>query len=351
MGKKKKNSFKKYFFGFLVIVLTGTMIVGYNYYQKFISPNVVLSNEDNQTYLYIPTGSDFNQLVTILESKNAIKNTSSFVWVAKQLKYDINVRPGRYQLKKGMSNLDLIRLLRSGKQSPVRLVLNKYRTKDQLVTAVCKKIEADSNVLRVALNDDVFLKAFNFNSQTVMAMFIPNTYEFYWNTDVREFLDKMNKEYLNFWTTNKRQLADRKNLSLIQVSIIASIVEEETNANDEKDEVASVYLNRLRIGMLLQADPTVKYALQNFGLRRVMSIHTQFDSPYNTYKYTGLPPGPICNPSLSSIDAVLNASDTDYIYFCASPDQIGKHSFASNYTEHLKNASRYQHYLNSRGIK
>ena len=180
---------------------------------------------------------------------------------------------------------------------------------------------------------------------------IPNTYELYWNVGTEKFMSRMKEEYDKFWTAEKIAKAKDKNLAPIEAITLASIVEEETNVNTDKPLIASVYINRLKKGMALQADPTLKFALNDFGLRRILTAHTDYESPYNTYKYKGLPPGPICTPSLSSLNAVLNAPTTDYIYFCADPDRIGYSVFATNYLEHQKNAIRYQHYLNTRGIK
>jgi UPF0755 protein len=250
-----------------------------------------------------------------------------------------------------MNNYDLVKLIYSGNQTPVRLVINKRRTKNEFVSFISSKLEIDSTLLSQMLEDEVFLRQFDFTPDNVMVMFIPNTYEFYWTTKEHPFMERMKTEYEKFWTDERKKKANDLNLTPIEVSILASIVEEETNRNSEKPDIARVYLNRLKLNMPLQADPTVKFSLNNFFLKRIRSAQTQHDSPYNTYKYGGLPPGPICTPSIKSIDAVLNAPPTDYLYFCASAERPGYHVFSRTYNEHRKNALVYQKYLNKQGIK
>jgi UPF0755 protein len=279
-----------------------------------------------------------------------VKSVETFKWVATQLKLPENVHPGRYKIEQGMSNLQLVRLLHSGKQTPVKLVFNKFRTKEQLASFVASKLELDSLVLLRALNDEVFLNQFGFNPDNSMALFIPNTHEFYWNVSLEKFFTRLYDAYKNFWNESNIAKAKQVGLTPVETIILASIIEEETNDNDEKPIIASVYLNRLRRNELLQADPTVKFALRRFEIRRVLKVHTETRSPYNTYLNKGLPPGPICTPSVSSIKAVLNSASTNYLFFCADPENPGKHVFATNYVQHLKNASRFQKSLNQRNI-
>jgi UPF0755 protein len=242
-----------------------------------------------------------------------------------------------------------VKLLRSGKQAPVDLVINKLRTKDDFVRKICTNLEADSVVLRSLMQDPVYLRQFGLDTNTVMCAVLPNTYEFYWNTGAEAVFKKLEKGREEFWTPERKEKAKALGLTPNEVTILGSIVEEESNKNDEKPLIASVYLNRYRKNMRLQADPTVKFALQDFGLKRIRENHTLFDSPYNTYRYFGLPPGPICTPSTKTLNAVLNTPETDYLYFCARSDFSGYHAFAATYAEHLVNARKYQAELNKRG--
>lgn len=305
----------------------------------------------DKKYFYIPTGSRYEDVLKGLKDQEIISSPSTFNIVARQLDYPARVKAGRYEIRKGMGNLEIVRILRSGKQSPVRLVINKLRLKEDFIRLVSSNLEADSIAMRAIMEDPVYLRQFGLDTTTVMSAILPNTYEFYWNTSAGKVFEKIQDAYENFWNETRRQKASALNLTPVQVTVLASIVEEETNRNDEKPVIASVYLNRLRTGMKLGADPTVKYALKNFALRRIYNVHTEFDSPYNTYRYYGLPPGPICTPSAKSIDAVLTPAETDYLFFAAKPDGSGYHSFAVTFKEHLDNARAYQKGLNARGIK
>jgi len=240
--------------------------------------------------------------------------------------------------------------LRSGRQTPVKLVINKLRTKKDFIHYVSSNLEADSLVLQQMLNDNVYLSQFGLDSNTAMVAVMPDTYEFWWNTTADKAYRKFEKYYAKFWTAERKSKAQQLGLSPVEVTILASILEEETNYNKEKPLIASVYINRLKHGMKLQADPTAKYAYGDFTLRRITSALTSLASPYNTYFTAGLPPGPICTPSKKSIEAVLNAPATDYLYFCAKEDFSGAHRFAKTYQEHQKNAHLYQEALNNRGI-
>ncbi|WP_126246542.1 endolytic transglycosylase MltG [Chitinophaga rhizosphaerae] len=305
----------------------------------------------DKKYFYIPTGSRYEDVLKGLQEQEIITSRATFNIVARQLGYPSRVKAGRYEIKKGMGNLEIVRILRSGRQSPVRLVINKLRLKDDFIRLVSNNLEADSTAMRAIMEDAVYLRQFGLDSTTVMCAVVPNTYEFYWNTSAAKVFEKIEGAYTDFWNETRRSKAAALNLTPVQVTVLASIVEEETNRHDEKPVIASVYLNRLRTGMKLGADPTVKFALKNFALRRIYNVHTEFDSPYNTYRYYGLPPGPICTPSAKSIDAVLTPAETDYLYFAARPDGSGYHSFAVTFKEHLDNARAYQKGLNARGIK
>lgn len=347
--KKKKKSYK-ILIAFLIVITVGVGITGYTFYKKVFSPNVVLARQKSQ-FIHIPTGSDFNDLMRILQAEGVLRNHASFDWVAEQMEYKKNVKPGRYQIHSGMNNRELVSLLRSGKQTPVNITFTNVRTVNQVAGIAGNKLEADSTEILYLFKDAHFQNEYGFNPENSLIVLIPNTYEFYWNTSAEEFYKRMAKEYKSFWTESRKQKASEAGLSQSEVSIIASIVEQETRKNDEKPIIAGVYINRYKKGWKLEADPTLVYALGNFSIRRVLNQHKETDSPYNTYLYTGLPPGPICIPSIASIDAVLNYSKHEYMFFCAREDFSGYHSFARTYDQHLLNARRFQKELNRRGIR
>lgn len=338
----------------LFILLLFAIIAGYFGYDKYkqvFAPNVPEKLENE--FLLIPTGSTFDDLLDTLKKEHFIINEASFIWVAEQMKYKKpEVRPGRYQIQPSWSNRSLISHLRGGKQATVKVVLNNERLPADVAEKVSKVIEADANDIFELLESKSFLDQFELNPETAMTVFIPNTYDFFWNTDANTFFEKMLAENDKFWKKNGRlEKAKKLNLSKEEVYTLASIVEKETNQNDEKNRMAGVYINRLKKGMRLQADPTVVFATQDFTAKRVLDRHTQFDSPYNTYMYAGLPPGPISMASISSIDGVLNAEDHKYIYFCARGDGTGYHSFAKTLSGHNANARRYAQNLKKRGLR
>jgi len=301
-------------------------------------------------FLYIPTGADYEQVKSILTREGFVRDVNSFDFLARQAKYPTMVKAGKYRITRGMSNFNIIRMLRSGRQTPVKLVINKLRTKNEFVSLIASNLEADSNVLRQMLNDNTYLAQFGLDSNTGICAIIPDTYEFWWNTGADKAFKKFARYYKQYWTPDRIRKAQSKGLTPAQVVTVASIVEEETNYNPEKPNIASVYLNRLKTGMKLQADPTAKFAAGDFAARRITSALTSMPSPYNTYYTVGLPPGPICTPSKKSVEAVLDAPATDYLYFCAKEDFSGSHRFAASYAEHQKNARLYQQALNARGI-
>jgi UPF0755 protein len=288
--------------------------------------------------------------MAILVSQDLLIDTASFKWVSSQMGYPYSVKPGRYRVANGMGNKEMITLLRAGLQTPVRVTFTGFRTPEQLAEKISSQIEADSVDIVKAFADKQLVEQYGFDTHTFISMFIPNTYEFFWNTDANGFFSRMKREYDVFWNAARDEKATSLNLSRIDVSTLASIVEEETIHRDERPKVAGVYINRLQKGMPLQADPTIKFAVGDFGLRRILTKHLQVDSPYNTYKRRGLPPGPINAPSISSIDAVLNYENHKYIYFCAKSDFSGYHAFARTLVEHNKNAREYQSALNRQRI-
>ena len=305
----------------------------------------------NDPFVYIPTGADFTDVSAILKKKKLIDNINNFTWLAKQMKYVNHIKPGKYKLHNGMSNKEIIEMLRAGRQTSVNLSINNIRKLEGLALLVSSKLEADSNSIVKLFNDSTFLSQHGFNTYNAISIIIPNTYEFYWNTSAEEFFDRMLKEYKKFWTPNRLKMASDLGLDPKQVSVVASIVEKETRQKDEKPILAGIYLNRLEQGWKLEADPTLIYAANDFTIKRVLNIHKQIVSPYNTYMNFGLPPGPICTPSIESIDAVLNRKKSDYMFFCAREDFSGFHNYAATYGEHKRNARIFQAALDRRGIK
>jgi UPF0755 protein len=339
---------KKWIIILIVLTLSTSIWFGYDFYRKFYVPNINLTSEKWE--LFIPTGAQYEDVMKMLQESGRVKNMRTLEWMARQMNYPKHVSPGRYIIRPNMTNRELILLLRSASQSPVRLTLNKFRTKATLAGFVSKKIEADSADLMELLNDPIYLATKGFTKDNIMVIFLHNTYEFYWNTDAEEFIERMIKEYKKYWNEERTAKAARQGLTPESAIILASIVEEETNITREKPLIAGVYLNRLRKNMKLQADPTVRFALNDFNIKRVLLSHLTVDSPYNTYLYEGLPPGPICTPSPSSIHAVLMPAVHDYYFFCAKEDFSGEHYFARTHAEHIQNARRYRDSLDIKKI-
>jgi UPF0755 protein len=342
MAAKKKS-------GIFVWILLIIVAIGAFAAFKIFGPNT--GDLHTGEYLYIKTGSTYADVKTNLKQNGFVSDIPSFDMLAQKAGYPNRVFAGRYKISRGMSNYNMVRMLRSGRQEPVKLVINKLRTQKDFIRFVCTRLEADSVELEKLLQDPAVLSDYNLDANTAMCAVIPDTYEFFWNTSAEKAFKKIAANYVRFWDGARKQKAIAMGLTPAKAVTIASIVDEETNKNDEKPNVASVYINRLKKGMKLEADPTVKFALNDFSIKRITGIHLQHVSPYNTYMFAGLPPGPICTPSKASIDAVLNASNTDYIFFCAKEDFSGYHRFASNYADHLKNAKLYQQALDARGIK
>lgn len=342
----KKSPIRKYIILSLIFIIIIIFIISSNIYRQIYKPNI----EKGSYYLYITTGSEFNDVVETLKQDHVLKNLSSFIWLAEKKNYPNHVYPGRYTLDSMMNNNNIIDKLRSGFQDPVRLVFNSIRTREQLAGKVSKQIEADSLSLIRLFHSDSMISKYGFRPETFTCIFLPNTYEVWWNTSAEKFIERMYKEYLQFWNDERKEKAAKLNLSAEEITTLASIVDEETYYKDEMPRVAGVYINRLRKRMHLQADPTLKFALGDFTIKRVLNIHKQIDSPYNTYKRYGLPPGPISIPSISAIDAVLNYESHRYLYFCAKPDFSGYHNFAKTLSQHNMNAREYQRALNKERI-
>ncbi len=302
-------------------------------------------------YVYLRSGSSYSQLMDSLDHGDRLSRRKAFMACAVAAGLPDKSFGGAYRLKKGMSNRDIARMFLHSLQAPVRLTFNNIRTADQLAGSLSRHIEADSLHLRAVLTSDTVAAAYGLRPETIIAMFIPNTYEVYWDIAPRRLCDKMNAEYRKFWNDKRESLRLETGLTRTEVSTLASIVYEETKKVEEMPRVAGVYINRLKIGMPLQADPTVKFAIGDFAIKRVTREMLAVKSPYNTYKNTGLPPGPICMPSIVAIDAVLNYERHKYLYFCAREDFSGYHNFASTLNEHNANARRYTRALNRNNIR
>jgi UPF0755 protein len=337
----KKTSFRALWYILFLLVIVGICGWGFHYYTMFFRPNITTGDQP-EAYLYIPTGSDFDAVKRLMTEHHYLNDLNSFESVAVRKKYDVKVKPGKYSIREGMNNNELVNLLRSGKQEPVKLILQNVRTPGELAGKIAGQIEADSLSLLNHFRDPEYLREFGVEPSTVFTLFIPNTYEFLWNSTSNQFIRRMYRERQKFWNEDRRTKMGLEGLDISGVVTLASILEKETAKNPEKPVIAGVYLNRLRRDWPLQADPTLIFAWNDYSIKRVLNKHKEIDSPYNTYKHTGLPPGPICLPSVSSIDAVLNYAHHAYMYFCAKDDLSGYHNFAITLAEHNRNAERYQ---------
>lgn len=334
--------------GLIVVVGLGIAgLIAWNKYQQIYGSN--LNSRGGEVNIYVATGSSFDELLITLQDSGLIEDLESFVWVC-ELKDFNTAKSGRYSLMRGMPNNDLVNKLRIGDQDPVKVQFNSARTLEQLAGRMAHHIEIDSTDLIAHFNDPAVPSKYGFNKETFRTMFLPNTYEVWWNVSADDLVARMATEYKAFWTENRMNKARALNLSQSEVTILASIVKAETSMADEAPKIAGVYCNRLRINMALQADPTLIYALGDFTIKRVLDRHKAINSPYNTYKYPGLPPGPINIPQTVYIDAVLDREKHDFLYFCAKPDFSGYHNFAKSYRQHLVYAKQYQHELNKRKI-
>jgi UPF0755 protein len=327
----------------IAAVLVITLAAGAWLAWKILGPGTAFMEE--KKYLYIRTGESYEQVAVNMEKEGLIRSPRIFRFLARKLDYPALVKAGKYPLPNGMSLLNMVRMLRNGRQEPVKLSITKLRTKEDFAGLAGRKFECDSAAFIGFLNNTDSLKKYDLDTNTVMITVIPDSYTYFWNTTPSRIFAKLRGRYTAFWTGERLALAKAHNLNPQTAYILASIVEEETNAAEDKGNIASVYLNRMAKGMKLSADPTVKFALRDFGLKRIYYKQLAMESPWNTYKVTGLPPGPICTPSVDTLDAVLNAPQTDYLYFVASCDFSGRSVFAATYAEHLKNAKAYQEAL------
>jgi UPF0755 protein len=310
--------------------------------------------KEDSRYLYIHSDSaTYAYVLDQLSDKSILKNTRVFRLLAEWYDYPAQVRPGRYKITRGMSAWEVLQLLRSGRQEPVKLVINKFRTREDFARFAGRQLECDSADLMQLMSSPDSMRAYGLDSFTALTLVIPDTYQVFWNTNASMLFKRLQREHNKYWNEDRRKKADALGLTPEQVYTLASIIEEETNKHDEKPRIASVYLNRLAKGMPLGADPTIKYAMRDFGLKRILFKHIDAtaSSPYNTYRNKGLPPGPICTPSRKSIEAVLEAEQTNYLFFCAKPDFSGYHAFAADGKTHMQNAKAYQAFLDSIRVK
>jgi len=347
MRKKYKKNVRHYLLLFLILLST-TAYISYSYYVKIFHA-VVDFVEEERTF-YVHSNWSFEDLKEALLTDGIIQNLESFLWVADKKQFS-SPKAGKYSIKKGMSNNELVNLFRSGKQETVALTFNTIRTPQELAGKIGNQLESDSLELIRLIQSPNYAKKFGFNSNTFFSMFIPNTYDFYWSTSAEEFISRMASEYKKYWNEERKEKARNLGLSQSEVAILASIVQAEQMIRiDERPRVAGLYINRLKRGMRLQSDPTLVFAHGDFGINRVLNKHKSIESPYNTYKYTGLPPGPINLPELSSLEAVLNYEHHEYIYMCAKADFSSYHNFSKSLRQHNIYARQYQNELNSRRI-
>jgi UPF0755 protein len=338
----------------LAIVVIGLIVAAFfaNFvYKAMLKPNTAFNNES--AYILVSSNASYEEVRSQLV--NLLDDIESFDDLAEQKKYTTNIKAGKFEIKKGMTNNDIINSIRS-KNLPIKLSFNNQESLEKLAGRIASQIEADSLALLTAMNDASFLSENKFNNATALGMYIPNSYEFFWNTSAEAFRNRMLKEYNRFWNTSRLEKAKAINLTPNEVIALASIVHEESKQASEQPRIAGVYLNRIRIGMPLQADPTLKFAAyqlpkyQNKVIKRVLNVHKDINSPYNTYKHRGLPPGLIAMPDITAIDAVLNSEKHKYLYFAADAKRFGFHKFAKTLSQHNVNAREYQRYLSSQGI-
>jgi len=327
---------KKLFLLFFLIILLIAAAAGY----LIFGPGTAFNTASHD--LYIRTGMNYVELDSMVRKDDVLAHPDVFNWLARRVSYPAAMKAGKYEIRKDLSLLDIIKMLRNGRQVPVNLVITKLRTREDLAGMIGRKFECDSASFMRYMNNTDTLKAYGLDTNTIMTLVFPNTYTYYWNTTASRIFKKLEAAEKAYWTPGRLQEASAHGLNRVSAYILASIVEEETTRKDDKPRIASVYLNRIASGMRLAADPTVKFALRRFDLKRVYEKYLLVESPYNTYMNAGLPPGPICTPSTESMDAVLNAPETRYFYFVAKPDFSGYSNFAETFAEHMKNAKAYQ---------
>lgn len=335
----RKN--RRYIIGFILLLLAAAAWI-------FLGPATAF--DEKTKYLYIHSDNSTQEAVQqSLQKDHIIKNKWAFDLLANMMSYWKKIKPGRYEIPRGDNLINIIRRLRNGNQSPVKLVINKLRTREDLATLLGNNFECSAADILSFFSSNDSLRKFGLDSNTAMTVVIPNTYLIYWNSTTSKLFRRLYSEKEKFWTDERVNKAKKLGLTNDEVYTLASIIEEETNKEHDKPLIASTYLNRMKSGMALGADPTIKFALKDFSIKRIMIGHIErsASSPFNTYRRAGLPPGPICTPSVTTIDAVLNAPETKYLFFCARPDFSGLHAFAASDREHAANAKRYHQFLDS----
>jgi len=331
--------------GLIIFLVFSILLISFAFYtyQICYSPNILVGKQDR--VFVIPKGADFKYVQKHFHENNVTQDLMSFSFLSRLMGYRDHVKPGRYILRAGMTNIQAIRLLRAGIQEPVKITFNNVRLIRDLSEKITRNLNVKPEEFEAALISFTMTNKMGFNKDNILTMFIPNTYEVYYNLSAQELVARMHKEYEGFWTEEKKQKAKNIGLTQVEVSILASIVQAESVKPDEAPVIAGLYINRLKKGIPLQADPTLVFAVGDFTLKRVLNEHKEVDSPYNTYKYAGLPPGPINMPEINSINAVLDYKKSDYLYMCAKEDFSGYHNFTGNYQEHMNNAIKYQRAL------
>ncbi len=341
----------------IIILITTLLLIAaivggffaYRIYENIYIPNVIIP-DNGEAHLYIPSGADYHELTDSLFALGVLEDIDGFLWLADKKSLADNFSGGHFIIRDGMSNNEIINTIRSGRQAPVKVVFHNIRTVEELAGIISDQLELDSMEMTALLNDNNYISSLGYTKETIPALFIPNTYEFYWTTSAEEFIARMQKEHDRFWNETRLEKAKSTGLSPIEISTLASIIDEETSKNDEKAKIAGVYVNRLQRGIPLQADPTIKFALGDPTIKRVLSSYLTVDSPYNTYENAGLPPGPIRIPSIAAMEAVIDYQKHEYLYFCAKADFSGYHAFAKTLSQHLRNARKYQQALNKKRI-
>jgi UPF0755 protein len=329
----------------IFFLLISILLISFSYYgfQICYTPNILVGKEDRQ--ILIPKNATFKDVQALFHREDLAQDLISFSFLSKLMDYDENVKAGRYLLKANMTNRQVIQLLRSGEQEPVKITFNNVRLVSELSEKITRTLFMKKEEFEAALIQFMASNPYGFNKENILTMFIPNTYEVYYQVSPKELIERMHFEYEKFWTAERKAKAEKLGFTQIEVSILASVVQAESVRKDEAPIIAGLYINRLKKGIPLQADPTLVFAVGDFTLKRVLNKHKEIDSPYNTYKYAGLPPGPINMPEIRSLDAVLDYTVSDYLYMCAKEDFSGRHNFTGDHRQHINNANKYQRAL------
>ena len=346
--RKPHPALKWTMYGVFAAIVLGLYIL-FRVYKVLFMPSVYIQNETDK-YFFISTGSTYEDVIRDLKKEKLLSDEKGFEWLAKKKNYAANIHPGRYRIEKNMTSNELLNMLRAGTQAPMMVTFNNIRTLEDLAGVIGRQLEADSAEFIKVFRDDKLIDSYSFNKETFPSMFIPDSYEFYWNTSPKRFVERMSDEYIAFWANGRLAKSQELGLSPVEVSTLASIVDQESLHNDENRRIAGVFINRIKAGIPLQSDPTIIFAWKDFSMRRVLNKHKEISSPYNTYFHRGLPPGPISVPSVRAIDAVLDYEKHTYLYFCAKDDFSGYHNFAKTLSQHNENARLYQKALNRRKI-